>query len=89
MPLPEDFKKQVVDELAKRGVKPQCEICGHNDWVVVDQAVSLHITDLSGSYKIPPPQIPSAGLICKRCGNIRIFALGALDLLPDTKGEKK
>ena len=88
MPLPIDFKDQLISELAKRGVNHACEVCSKNDWAVVDQALSIQITDLTGNVRIPAPQIPSAGLVCNNCGNIRIFALGVLGLLPTSEAKK-
>ena len=38
---------------------------------------------------LPPPQIPTGAMICNDCGNVRIFALGVLDLLPKDKGSEK
>lgn len=83
MAIPDDYKKSVLDELAKRKINPVCECCGQNNWAVLDHPVSVQITDLSGSFRIPPPQVPSAGLICNNCGNVRLFALGVLNLLPE------
>jgi len=90
MPLPENYKEKLLEELKKRGAKANCELCDHNNWSVVDQAVAMNITDLSGSFRIPPPQIPSAALICNNCGNVRIFALGVLGLIeqPNKGGNK-
>jgi hypothetical protein len=82
MPLPQDFNQRLLAELSNRGINPKCECCGQNDWTVIDQAVSILITDLSGSVRIPAPQVPSAGMVCNNCGNIRLFALGVLNLLP-------
>jgi len=87
MPLPSDFKEKLLKALAERKANPTCEICGHNDWAVIDQAISVLITDLSGGFRVPPPQLPSAGLVCNNCGNIRLFALGALGLLPEGEEE--
>lgn len=80
MPLPENYKDQVIDKLGQKGASAHCEICKHNDWAVVDQAVGAPISDLSGGMRIPQPQIPCAGLICNHCGNLRLFALGALGI---------
>ena len=88
MALPKDFNERLLATLKEKRVNPVCEICGHNDWAALDQAVSLQITDLSGTFSIPSPQIPSAGLVCNNCGNIRLFALGALGLLPKPDEEK-
>lgn len=89
MPMPPDFREKLLSALQERNVNPTCELCGHNNWAVVDQAVSVQITDLSGGFSIPPPQIPSAGLVCNHCGNIRLLALGVLGLLPKAEGEEK
>ena len=88
MPLPGDFKAKLLQRLAERGVRPQCEVCGQNNWAALEQAIGLPITDLSGSVVIPTPQIPVAALICNNCGNVRTLALGALGLLPEQAGGK-
>ena len=88
MPLPADFKDQLLQKLAEKKINPNCECCGQNNWAVIDQAVSVQLTDLSGGFRIPPPQVPSAGLVCNNCGNIRLFALGALGISFE-QGEKK
>ena len=82
MALPLDFKDKVLARLQERSVRAICEACGRTNWSVVDQAVSVLITDLGGPFTIPPPQIPSAGLVCNNCGYVRLFALGVLGLLP-------
>lgn len=87
MPLPSDFKEKLLKALADRKANSTCEICGQNDWSVVDQAISVQITDLSDSSLIPQPQLPCAGIICNNCGNVRLFALGALGLLPEEEEE--
>jgi hypothetical protein len=81
MALPADYKEKLVEELKKRGFS-QCEVCGKNNWSVVDQAVGLTLTDLSPGFRIPSPQIPCAGMVCNNCGNIRTLALGVLNMLP-------
>ncbi len=80
MPLPENYKELILEKLQEKKAMPNCEICQHNHWSVVDQAVSAPISDLSGGMRIPQPQIPCAGLICNNCGNLRLFALGALGI---------
>jgi hypothetical protein len=82
MPLPSNYRDQLILALQQRKAKTTCEVCEQNNWAIVDQAIGLPITDLSGNVIIPSPQIPAACLICNNCGNIRLFALGALGLLP-------
>lgn len=80
MPLPDNYKKLILEKLKERGAAPLCEICQHNNWAVVDQAIAAPISDLSGTLRIPQPHIPCAALICNHCGNMRLFALGALGI---------
>ena len=80
MPLPLNFRDLVMETLKNRGTMPQCEICGQNNWSVVEQAISAPISDLSTSISFPQPNIPCAGIICNNCGNLRLFALGALGI---------
>jgi len=84
LPASEDFREKILARLAERGIKPQCEVCGHNNWAVVDQPITIVVTGVipgsSGRFPFSPPQIPAAGLICNNCGNVRLFALGALGL---------
>lgn len=47
MPLRPDFRDKLLAKLAEKRINPVCEICGQNTWAVVDQAVSVQITDLS------------------------------------------
>ncbi len=89
MSLPANFKELLIQALRDRGANAICEVCTKNNWAVIDQAVSVQVTDLSGSWQMPPPQIPSGGLVCNNCGNIRIFALGVLGLLPTAPVESK
>jgi hypothetical protein len=79
MELPADFRDQVLDKLKERGVRFECELCGQNDWSIFDRPLPVQVA--SGS--VSPPYIPSAALICSNCGNMRLLALGALDLSPD------
>jgi len=89
MALPENYQTKVIEALNKKGINANCEVCGRNDWSVADQAVMLTVSDLGGSFSIPPPNIPSAALVCNNCGNVRLFALGVLGVLDQKEGGKK
>ena len=81
MPSPNDYKNQLLQALASSGVQLECELCGKNNWVFAEQALSLTVTDLTDSHENPSPQIPAATVICNNCGNIRMHSLGVLGLL--------
>ncbi len=82
MSLPNDFRQRFLNELRNRGVSNNCELCNQNNWAFVNEGVALNITDFSTNVRIPQPNIPSVAMICNNCGNIRLFSLGALNLLP-------
>lgn len=78
----ESFRNQVLQRLQERGVYHYCELCKHNDWMILEQPLALIVTDPEGRMVVPSPPIPAVGLFCKNCGNVRLHALGALGLLP-------
>ena len=89
MALPTDYKNQVLSALQKKQINANCEVCGQNDWSIIDKAVTLNMSDLDGTFTMPGPMIPSAGTACNNCGNIRLFALAILGIeLDKNEGEK-
>jgi len=87
--LPEDLSDKVIEALIKKGVAPKCELCSRNNWSVVNQAVTLTVSDLTDGMILPTPNIPSAALVCKNCGNVRLFSLSVLGLLNQNQGDEK
>ncbi|MFZ5584985.1 MAG: hypothetical protein ACOZHQ_03540 [Thermodesulfobacteriota bacterium] len=82
MSLPKDYKDQLLKRLHEKKVGPICERCSQNDWVVIENGISLIISDFGNAFSVPPPQIPCGAIICKNCGNVRLHALGALGIFP-------
>ena len=62
---PEQLKQKLVEKLAERGVRSQCELCEKNNWSIVEQPISI-IIGVKGGFQIPPPQLPSAGIVGQR-----------------------
>ncbi len=89
MPLPENFQREVLDALNRKGISPGCELCPANSWSVADQAVTLIVSKLDGRMALPPPNIPSAALVCNNCGNVRLFALSVLGFMDPKGGDAK
>ena len=89
MSLPENFQHKVLEALNKNKINANCEVCGQNNWSVADQAVTLLVSNLKGGISLPPPNIPSAALVCNNCGNVRLVALGVLGLLDQKEGGAK
>ena len=89
MALPENYQQKVLEALNRKKINANCEVCAQNNWSVADQAVTLHVSNLEGTFSIPPPSIPSAALVCNNCGNVRLFALAALGLFKTGEGGEK
>lgn len=79
MKLPPDFKQRVMQALAAKQVNPICSSCGKNNWTLVERVVTVTIQEGEG-YSVPPPFVPSLGMLCNNCGYIRLHALKALDI---------
>lgn len=63
-----------------------CPFCNSNGFVAIDKMAKLQVqTDTNGIYI--GESIPCGVLICKNCGHVNLFALGALGLLPKNDGD--
>ena len=86
MSLPDNFQQKILDAFQEKRINANCEVCGHNDWSVLEEAVTLLVSRLEGGISLPPPNIPAAALVCNNCGNVRLFALSVLGLLKKEQG---
>ncbi|MBR6855085.1 MAG: hypothetical protein IKN03_06790 [Fibrobacter sp.] len=77
---PSDFVKKLQTKCPKLNLRT-CPFCGGNDFTTTENFASILVRDdiLINSLG---PNIPSGMIICKNCGHIDFFALGALNLLP-------
>ena len=50
------------------------------------RVVSLPVAEAESVYRIPPPFVPSGGLVCNNCGFVRLHALLPLSIDPKEKG---
>ncbi len=84
MKLPHDVSdKALAQKLIEKKANPVCLSCGQNNWTILPQAAL--VTQWAPS--IPAPGIPVAAMICNNCGNLRLHALGPLDMLPKQEGQ--
>ena len=89
MALPPNFQQKVIEAINKKKINANCEVCSQNNWSVADQAVTLLVSNLEGGISLPPPNIPTAALVCNNCGNVRLFSLAVLGLLEKKEGGAK
>jgi hypothetical protein len=82
-----EFQERLLETLRERKARAACEVCLENNWTVLDRPIAVLISK-PGSGLSLGPHIPSAGLVCNNCGNIRMFALGALGLFEPKESGK-
>ena len=78
MPTKEEINQQVIARISARtGPDKPCALCGHNDWGVHDQFVTIPVTSDpdSTSIMIESPMLPSAIYFCLNCGNTHFLNL--------------
>ena len=64
----------------------QCPYCGGSDFTTTPDYASIIVSDDFSGLQIGN-SIPAGLVICKKCGHIEFFALGALGLMPKKDGD--
>lgn len=77
---PIKFTSKLNDKTGGREL-PSCPFCGHSEYAAPQEMVPMIISKKYEGLHLGPV-IPTAPLICRNCGYINFFALGALGLLP-------
>lgn len=72
----------IIKTLQEKGAILPCPRCGNNNFTIIpgyfNQAVQTQLT----GFVIGGPSLPSAVIMCTRCGFLSQHALGPLGLLP-------
>lgn len=74
----EDVKKEITEALQKKGATLPCSRCGGTDLAVLDGFPSSMVQMNTEQIITEGNKIPSAGIVCNKCGNISNHALGVL-----------
>ena len=87
-----DYFSQEKQEKAQKWLNEKwknrvCEICGHNDWIILD-FLSNEIRYEGGSLTIGGKIAPNVSVVCKHCGNTKFFNAGIIGLLNQNKEEE-
>lgn len=89
MPMNEQEKKKIIQELESRGVKNSCPRCSNSNFVLLDGYFNHPIQpELSNGMVIGGPSVPAVVTACSRCGFLSTHAMGVLGLL-DKNGNNK
>lgn len=78
MPLGDAQKQQINAWFNQKGVKPDCESCGHSDWKAGHIIVAPgYPADNEAAMREPMPMVQ---LMCGHCGFVRLYAANLLGL---------
>ena len=56
--------------LSEKGAGRPCESCGHNEWVLLTNFATLVLQD---SKSTGLSSYPVVAIVCKNCGNMRLY----------------
>lgn len=82
---PKEFANRLTERCAAHPLRP-CPFCGHQDYTSTEDFATILISNDHLNLSLGP-NIPAGMVICKNCGHMDFFALGALDLLPKKEAE--
>ena len=83
--------KEFIQKLRERtgGMRlPCCPYCKETDYTTPPEMATILITNSFSGLQLGPT-IPCAMVICKKCGHIDYFAIGALGMLPNPDTNKE
>ena len=78
-PPPGD-RQDVSKALAQRGATLPCPRCGDNNWSVLDAYITHLLTQDVENITLGGPILPTAGVICTRCGFLAEHSIARLGL---------
>lgn len=80
-------KQRIIEALDKRGANRPCPRCGNAEFLLVGGYFNPIVqTELAGLI-LGGPSVPTAAVICAKCGWLAQHALGLLGLLPSREGD--
>jgi predicted nucleic-acid-binding Zn-ribbon protein len=80
--LSEEQRRKIVETLDEKGANLPCPRCGNDNFALIDGYFNQIVqTELKGMV-MEGPSLPSAIVVCNRCGYLNQHALGPLGLLP-------
>lgn len=82
--LTEERKSQIIAEILKKNPTIECPMCHHRHFALLDGYITDNIQNDYKSIIIGGGTIlPLATIICKNCGFIAQYSLGALGLFDE------
>jgi hypothetical protein len=82
--LTEADRQRIADALKRAQVGIHCPMCGNRQFTVLDGYINHAVQTQLGGLVIGGQSVPTAVIVCNRCGFLSQHALGVLGLLPKT-----
>jgi ribosomal protein S27AE len=78
-------KNRIMAALESRGATKPCPRCGNDVFAILDGYINHFVQTRPGDVIIGGPSVPTAVVVCTKCGWLAEHALGGLQLLPEKK----
>jgi len=87
----EESKSKIIRELKKRVPNLICPICKKSEMILMDGFFDNFGQKIINTKKteLAKRSIPTVMIICKQCGHVLQFAIGAFGLLPINKKKER
>jgi ribosomal protein S27AE len=79
--LTAEQREQIIKALQDRGATNSCPRCGNASFTVLNGYFTHSIQPNLGGLTLGGPSVPTAVVVCTRCGWLAEHALGTLGLL--------
>lgn len=74
----DEVKQEITNALQKKNATQSCSRCGGTDFGVLDGFPSSMVQMDTEQVITEANKMPTAGVVCNKCGNISYHALGIL-----------
>ena len=85
--ITEDKRKKIAETLAQRKSQMLCPMCGSTSFSLLDGFIIEIIQEDLTKIQLDGRTLPSATIVCGRCGFISHHAIGALGLMKIMKDQ--
>ena len=87
--LPEEIKLKIQKTLEERGAMLPCPRCGNNRFILADGLIVPPIQTGLSNFILGGSTIPSAAVVCSRCGYLSLHAIGILGVMEELEKAEK
>jgi hypothetical protein len=86
----DQIKPRIIEALNSKARNLKCAACYNNEMILIDGFFNRSVQkEINSGLIVGGPVMPTIGLVCKKCGHIMEFSLGALGLLSDEPNQLK